>query len=183
MGKRSLLKLALSLAGCLLALCLGCARTFRSTIAFIPRMTADDLWESARVGSMGATEKSGFAIYWNGPTSDNDTQAQIALLDDAVARRPAGIILAPDNSLALISPVKRAASRGIPIVIVGSPLPFSASGNLFYILNDEEEEGRIAARRIGDRLHGRGSVAILRHRSGRQRPLSTDALVRTYAEP
>jgi len=35
---------------------------------------------------------------------------------------------------------KKAASRGIPIVIVGSPFPFAASDNVFYVLNDEEKE-------------------------------------------
>jgi ribose transport system substrate-binding protein len=37
----------------------------------------------------------------------------------------------------------------------------SPSGNLFYVLNDEVEEGRIAANRIGEQLHGQGTVAIL----------------------
>ena len=58
-------------------------------------------------------------------------------------------------------PVRRAGLLGIPVVVIASPLPLAAANSLFYVLNDEEEEGKIAARRIGSRLNGKGSVAIL----------------------
>jgi ribose transport system substrate-binding protein len=105
--------------------------------------------------------QSAYSIHWTGPTSLNDIQAQINLLDRAIDRRSAGIILAPNNPLALMMPVRRAVLLGIPTVVIASPLPLAASNKLFYVLNDEEEEGKIAARRIGVRLNGRGSVAIL----------------------
>jgi ribose transport system substrate-binding protein len=57
--------------------------------------------------------------------------------------------------------VRRAVSRGIPTVIVGSGLPLEPGGRLSYILSDDAEAGRMAATRIGAILHGRGTVAIL----------------------
>jgi ribose transport system substrate-binding protein len=78
-----------------------------------------------------------------------------------VSRRSAGIILAPNHPLALMTTVRKAVLLGIPTVVISSPLPLAASNRLFYVLNDEEEEGKIAARRIGLRLNGKGSVAIL----------------------
>ncbi len=104
---------------------------------------------------------SGYHLYWNGPTDDADVQGQIALLDTVIARKYQGIILAPDQSLALMMPVRKALQRGIPAVVVGSSLPLRAEGKLFYVLTDEKEAGRLAARRIGQQLHGRGQVAIL----------------------
>ena len=72
-----------------------------------------------------------------------------------------GLILAPDQSRALITPVRRAMLRGVSIVVVGSPLPIPPGNRLSYILNDDQEGGRIAARRVATILHGQGSVAIL----------------------
>ncbi len=161
MGGCALPKPILLSIACLVALCAGCSSKRHSTIAFIPRTTADDLWEQARLGAFDATDHTGYGIYWNGPTVDTDIETQIALLDETVTRQYAGIVIAPGHSLALMSPVQEAASRGIDIVVVGSPLPQPPSGNLFYILNDDEEEGKIAAQRIGERLHGNGSVAIV----------------------
>jgi ribose transport system substrate-binding protein len=154
-------KSTLAVISGLLAACLSCARSSLPTIAFIPQTTADDLWEPAHLGSLDATTKTGYSIYWNGPTSNNDIQTQIDLLDEAVDRHSAGMILAPDHPLALMMPVRRAVMSGMPLVVIGSPLPLVPSGKLFYVLNDEEEVGRIAARRIGEQLDGKGFVAIL----------------------
>jgi len=154
-------KSTLAVTSGLLAACLSCARSSQLTIAFIPQTTADDLWEPAHLASLNATAKTGYGIYWNGPTSNNDIQTQVDLLDQAVDKRIAGMILAPDHPLALMMPVRRAVLSGIPLVVIGSPLPLVPSGKLFYVLNDEEEEGRIAARRIGAQLDGNGSVVIL----------------------
>jgi ribose transport system substrate-binding protein len=52
-------------------------------------------------------------------------------------------------------------ARGLYTVIVSSPLPVSPGGNLSYILNDDEEGGRMAAQRAALILHGHGSVAVL----------------------
>jgi len=138
----------------------SCAQQLR-TIAFLPRDTADDLWEPAHKGAMNAARGSGFKVYWNGPTRPDDFQRQILLLDRAIRRGDQGIVIAPGQSLALMTPVLRAISAGVPTVVLGSPLPMPAAGTLSYVLNDEDEEGSIAAARLCERLHGRGLVAVL----------------------
>jgi len=57
--------------------------------------------------------------------------------------------------------VRRALAHGIPTVIIGSPLPIPAGGNLSYIVNDDAEGGRMAARRVAEVLNGHGTVALL----------------------
>jgi ribose transport system substrate-binding protein len=143
-----------------LLLCTSCAERPR-TIAFLPQETADDLWEPAHVGAMNAARGSGFRVYWNGPTRPDDVQRQILLLDRAIRRGDQGIVIAPGQSLSLMTPVLRAVSEGVPTVVLGSPLPMPATGTLSYVLNDEEDEGSIAAKRLCERLHGRGSIAVL----------------------
>ncbi len=138
----------------------SCAQQLR-TIAFLPRDTADDLWEPAHKGAMNAARGSGFKVYWNGPTRSDDFQRQILLLDRAIRRGDKGIVIAPGQSLALMTPVLRAISAGVPTVVLGSPLPMPAAGTLSYVLNDEDEEGSIAAARLCERLHGRGLIAVL----------------------
>jgi ribose transport system substrate-binding protein len=110
---------------------------------------------------MNAARGSGFRVYWNGPTRPDDVQRQILLLDRAIRRGDQGIVIAPGQSLALMTPVLRAISDGVPTVVMGSPLPMPPTGTLSYVLNDEEEEGRIAATRLCERVHGKGSIAVL----------------------
>jgi ribose transport system substrate-binding protein len=119
------------------------------------------LWEPVHRGADAAAVKIGASIYWNAPTREDDVEGQIALIDQVMAKDYQGLVLAPDQALALITPVRRALVRGIPTVIVSSQLPISGGGKLSYVLNDDEAAGRIAAQRVAELVHGRGSVAVL----------------------
>jgi ribose transport system substrate-binding protein len=144
-------------------LCLGCHSTAPVTIAVIPRTAGTGLWEPEHGGVDAAAARTGAHIYWNAPASEEDVEGQISMVDQVIDKGYQGLILAPDQALALITPVRRAVARGIPTVIVSSPLltPPDQGGKLSYILNDEETGGRIAAQRVAEMLHGKGTVAVL----------------------
>jgi ribose transport system substrate-binding protein len=143
----------------LISLC-GCRRK-PIAIAVIPRACGTALWEPEHAGAAAAARARGMSIYWNAPTRTNDVQKQIALLEKVVALHYRGIILAPDETLALRTPIKRALETQIPIVVVGTELGIDPDSNLSYVLNDEVAGGRLAARRLGLVLGGHGTVAIL----------------------
>jgi ribose transport system substrate-binding protein len=150
-----------SLALLSLLLCVSCHRPKPVTIAVIPRTSGTLLWEPAHRGAQDAAEGIGAHIYWNAPTREDDVAGQIALIEHVVSGNYQGLVLAPNQSLALITPVRRALAHGLPIVIVSSPIPVPPGDKLSYVLNDEEMGGRIAAHRVALFLHGRGSIAIL----------------------
>ncbi len=139
----------------------GCRTSARSSIAVVPRTSGTILWEPVNVGAQTAAAELGERIYWNASTREDDIDGQIALVDRIRSGRYRGLVLAPDHSLALITPVRRALASGLPIVIVGSPLPIPASENLAYVLNDERAGGRLAARRAAALIHGEGEVALI----------------------
>lgn len=139
----------------------SCRSGLPFTIAVIPRTSGTGLWEPEHAGAEEAAVQANARIYWNAPTREDDVEGQIALVNQVVNRGYQGLILAPDQALSLIAPVRRALARGVPTVIVGSPLPLPASENLSYILNDDEAAGRIAAKRVAEILEGHGFVAVL----------------------
>src|SRR5579871_5333037 len=118
---------------CFLALALcACRNSSLPAIAVIPRTAGIALWEPVHGGAERASVNSGLKVYWNAPTREDDVQAQIALVERVIDRKYAGLVLAPDHSLALISPVLRALSMGTPTAVIGSPLPIPAGGKLTY---------------------------------------------------
>jgi len=139
----------------------GSCHVHRDEIAVIPRTTASTIWEAEHAGAEFAARKAGLRIRWNAPTRDDDVRLQINMVDRAVAQRCRGLILAPDEPRALIVPVQRALAAGVPTVIVGSALPLPEQRNLYYIVNDDEMIGRMAALRIGKVLDGKGEVAVV----------------------
>jgi len=100
-------------------------------------------------------------VYWNAPAREDDVEGQIALLEKVVARGYAGVIISPDQTLPLRTPVRRLVSHGVPIVVVGTNLGVAPNAKLSYVLNDDTVGGQIAARRVGKILNGQGTIAIV----------------------
>jgi len=138
----------------------GCKRA-RPIVAVIPRTCGTALWEPEHAGAAAVARSLGLDIYWNAPMRDDDIQAQIALIEKALERGYAGIIVSPIETLPMRSPMRRVLAQGVPSVVIGTELGIPPGPRLAYVLNDEQAGGQMAARRIGSILHGHGSIAIL----------------------
>jgi ribose transport system substrate-binding protein len=151
----------ITVAGPLLSMILGCHSTQRTVIAVIPETTAQEVWEAEHAGVEHASRAFGWDIYWNGPSREDDLPRQIEIVTNEINRHVAGLVLSPDHAVALISPVRSALAKGIPTVILGSPLGTSAKGALMFVMNDDRATGRMAAERASLYLHSADSVLIL----------------------
>lgn len=92
---------------------------------------------------------------------EGDVPGQIDIMTRSLARGAKGLIISPVEALPFRSPVYSALQQGIPVVVIGTDLGLASDKNLAYVLNDEHRGGQLAARRIGELLKGRGTVAIL----------------------
>jgi ribose transport system substrate-binding protein len=140
--------------------CAGCKRE-PLTVAVIPRTCGTALWEPEHAGAAAAARSAGLSVYWNAPMRDDDTQTQISLIEKSVERGMGGIIVSPIQTLPMRTPIRRVLAQGVPVVVIDTELGIPAGPKLGYVLNDEHAGGRIAARRVGLILGGKGSVAIV----------------------
>jgi ribose transport system substrate-binding protein len=131
------------------------------TIALIPQTAGSMLWEVEHFGATVAAEKRQCHLYWNAPTSENDLAGQVSLVDKVGRGKYQGLVLAPNHTLGIRAPVRRALAAGIPVVIVSSELELPAGGKLGYIVNDDERMGEFAAAELARIIHGEGSVALV----------------------
>lgn len=153
---------ALALVTILCAGASSCGSQKQELIAFIPQTDGMMLWDSAHAGAETAASRTGSSIYWNAPMREDDVAAQVRLVNKVVSSsRYQGLVIAPAQALSLVSPVRRALARGIPTVIIDSPLSLPPGGKLSYILNDDQQAGTMAADRVAQLLHGQGTVALL----------------------
>jgi ribose transport system substrate-binding protein len=151
----------LSLTVCLL-LCgvlEGCRQPPKE-IALIPITTGVALWDAAHAGAVNGAASCGLGAHYNAPARADDLQGQLTLFDHSLRQNYAGIILVPIQVQALRNPVQRAASAGLPIVVIGEDLGIRRS-NVAYLLNDERMGGQMAADEVGRLLHGKGAVGIM----------------------
>ena len=61
-------------------------------------------------------------MIWKGSLKENDPEQQIRIVKQFVSERVGGIVLAPIDDTALMRPVVAAMQKGIPVVIMDSPL-------------------------------------------------------------
>jgi ribose transport system substrate-binding protein len=138
----------------------GCKRP-PLTVAVIPRTCGTALWEPEHAGAAAIARSVGLNLYWNAPMRDDDMQTQISLIEKSVDRGMAGIIVSPIQTLPMRTPIRRVLAKGIPVVVIDTELGIPSGPKLGYVLNDERAGGRIAARRVGLILRGKGNIAIV----------------------
>ncbi len=140
-------------------------KTKRWRVMVIPKGTTHQFWETIHAGAKKAADALGnVEVIWLGPQKEDDRTLQIQLVQNAIAKGVDGIVLAPLDSKALVKPVEEAIDKGIPVVIIDSGL--DSSRVVSYVATDNYHGGVLAARRLGELLHGEGKLILLRYAVG-----------------
>jgi ribose transport system substrate-binding protein len=148
-----------SLVAALLCLSLSCTRQSKPIVGVVPKGANHIFWQTVHAGAIKAGQEFGFDIEWNAPTLEVDSSRQIAIVESMVNRRLAGIVLAPVDKKALVAVVERAAKAGIPVAIFDSGI--DTAQRITYVATNNEEGGRMAARRLAQTIGGKGKVAVI----------------------
>jgi len=161
--------IVLTFAAACAALLGGCSPAkpnFKYQIAVIPKGLTHEFWQSIYRGAESAAKdlqsQKGIAVdvKWDGPLKENDSQAQISIIDRNVAARVSGIVLAPQHSDAMVPPVARAVKEGIPVLIIDSGLNAEGQGLIVkYVATDNANGGRLAAEQLLKILREEGKPA------------------------
>jgi ribose transport system substrate-binding protein len=133
-------------------------------IAVIPKLTNTVFWQAVLAGAQDAGKDFGYEISWEGPDRETNSARQIQIVDDAIARQVAGVVIAPVDRIELVPSVDKLAGLKIPCAIVDSGI--ETIQFLSFASTDNYEGGVLAARRMGQVLGGKGNVVVVRHLAG-----------------
>ena len=139
------------------------------TIAVIPKGTTHEFWQSIHAGTIKAQRElagqgTKVEVIWKGPLREDDRDQQIQVVENFMARRVSGIVLAPLDSQALVKPVANAVAAGVPVVIMDSDL--KSDKHLSFVATDNYKGGQLAGEHLGKLLGGKGNVILLRYAVG-----------------
>lgn len=138
--------------------------TDRVTIAVVPKGTSHVFWQSVHAGAARAAADLDVDIIWRGPLREDDRSAQISEVEGFISRGVSGIVLAPLDDTALVSPVADATARGIPVVVIDSGL--RGGDFISFVATDNRQGGRIAGEGLRAMLPDGGRVVLLRYAEG-----------------
>ncbi len=139
-------------------------------IAVVPKGSTHEHWLRVTTGAERAAAEFTSAgtpveVIWKAPLREDDREQQVQVVEGFISQGVNGIVLAPLDSRALERPVEEAARAGIPTVIFDSALADPAKA-VSYVSTDNGKGGRLAGRRMGELLGGKGRVLMLRYQEG-----------------
>jgi ribose transport system substrate-binding protein len=112
------------------------------TIPIIVKDTTSPYWQIVLAGARKAGQDLGVNVPELGAQSESDINGQISILENAVAGKPAAVVISPTEFKALGKPVDEAAKK-VPIIGIDS----AADSKSFtsFLTTDNVQGGRIAA--------------------------------------
>src|SRR5215472_11792748 len=148
----------------LVVLAFGCRRHEKPVVGVVPKGANHIFWQTVHAGALKAAVEYGLDVQWNAPALEIDSSRQIGIVDSMINQHLAGIVLAPVDKSALVAVVERAERAGIPVAIFDSGI--DTERMICYVATDNLEAGRMAARRMGEILGGKGKVGVVGFMAG-----------------
>lgn len=140
----------------------------QATIPVIVKDTTSFYWQIVLAGARKAGKDLNVKVPELGAQSEADINGQIAILENAVASKPAAIVISPTQRAALGKPIDEAAKS---VKIIGIDSAADSKAFTSFLTTDNVQGGRIAADGLAEAItkkYGKaeGEVALITHLPG-----------------
>ena len=137
-------------------------------IAVIVKTTNSNYWQNVQKGAAAsAAQAKGYTMTFQGPASESAIADQVSMVENAVTRKVAGIVLAASDPDALVPALKKAWEAKIPVVLIDSIV--SDSGKKYYqsfLSTDNEAAGAASAKALIGKIGTSGKIAVMSYVAG-----------------
>lgn len=134
----------------------GCAAPTHSSLGnlkfeFIVKTANSDYWQTVLSGGRAAATQLGVqALQFTGADSEANIQGQIALVEDAIAKHPDFIVLAPTSQTALDVSIVNARKAGIDVILIDSAAHTDVYNT--FLATDNHAGGLLAAKTLAEAI-------------------------------
>lgn len=129
-------------------------------LALVPGVTNEPFYISMQCGAEAEAKSLGYTVDTNAPQKF-DATLQEPIVTGLGANKPAALLVAPTDDVAMTEPIKQVKDLGVKIVEVDTSLK-DRSVAVSTITSNNEEGGRLAAKTLADLAGGKsGSVLVL----------------------
>jgi len=162
-------KLSVLAAAAILCAMFGAhAQAAGGEIAVIVKTANSNYWQNVQKGATAAMANAkGYTMTFQGPAAESAIADEVNMVENAVNRHVAGIVLAPSDPDALVPAMKKAWEAHIPVVLIDSTV--SDAGKQYYqsfLSTDNAKAGELCARAMIDRVGQTGKVAVMSYVPG-----------------
>lgn len=153
----------LTLAGCASGSS-GSPEVKGAKLAFIPGVSGDSFYISMECGVREEAKKHGMEVDVQAP-QQFDPSMQTPIVNAAVAKQPAALLIAPTDAKALIPPLVQAQQSDIKIGLVDTTLEDDSLA-VTSVSTDNEAGGAAAADALAELVGEKGKVLVIAFKAG-----------------
>lgn len=136
----------------------GLRGNIEDTYVMVTFQVGIDYWKSVLKGFEDRAEELNVSVEYHGSTQ-HDANEQMTVLEQVIAKKPAGIAISAVNSKLLTATINKAVESGIPVVLFDSGAPDSKAYS--FLGTNNYSAGIEAAHTMAQMTGGSGEVAIV----------------------
>jgi ribose transport system substrate-binding protein len=108
-------------------------------------------WQAVKTGAEAAAADYGVEIYFDGPASETEIDAQVNMVKNELAKNPKAIALAALSTEAVTEILEECAEKGIPVIGFDSGVPDDKTGAVKATAStNNENAAALAAEKFGE---------------------------------
>lgn len=108
-------------------------------------------WQAVAAGAQDAAEENNVEIYFDGPASETEIDAQVNMVKQELAKDPVAIAIAPLSPESLTECLETCAENNIPVICFDSAIPDDKTGSVVATAStDNYGAAAIAAEKFGE---------------------------------
>jgi ribose transport system substrate-binding protein len=135
-------------------------------IALVMKASSNPFFVRMEEGAQRAADSLGLKLLVGTITRETDIDQQIAIVENMIVQGVKAILIAPADSKAITSVLKRAQDNGIHVINIDNRIDLKTAKAIglaiaCYVGVDNEEGGRMAGEYLAALLQGEGKVAML----------------------
>ena len=146
-------------------------------LTFIEGVKGDPFYATMACGIQAEAAKLGATVDVTGGGSW-DASVQTPVVTSVTAQHPDAVLIAPNDTKAMMAPLQQMTAAGIKLVLVDTGLDDNSIAQSF-ITSDNEAGGKLAADTLGGLINGTGTVFVMNVQAGIS---TTDARAKGFAE-
>jgi ribose transport system substrate-binding protein len=136
----------------------GCERHSTKEVYYLIATNVNlPYWQTAAAGFKQAAATYKVTAKVVGPDT-YDPKAELTELHNAIAAKPAGILISVADASVVQSEIDAAVTAGIPVITMDSDA--AGSRRLYFIGTNNMEAGRLGGKRLIEKLGGKGNVVF-----------------------
>ncbi|AEC01320.1 sugar ABC transporter substrate-binding protein [Parasphaerochaeta coccoides] len=129
-------------------------------IAVVLKTLSSEYWQRVVSGADEAAAHYGVELIKLGPPTEDAIEQQINMVQDALAQNPAALVFSPSQPPTAVNVMDSAKAKGIPVVLVDTPMPDGYANYATFIGTENYAAGKLGAEALIKAV-GPGAKAII----------------------